>query len=121
MYYVYQHSHRLREAYYEVENAGSCQESSPTIGSAVAHVGRLSLGLGSTARAATLTVTKTADTNDGLCDADCSLREATGLATPPDADQRRCILPSAAVSPSPHRWPAGFALGLRFLRHDGLL
>lgn len=29
-----------------------------------------------TARAATYTVTKTADTDDGVCDADCSLREA---------------------------------------------
>jgi len=28
------------------------------------------------ALAATWTVTKTADTNDGVCDADCSLREA---------------------------------------------
>lgn len=28
------------------------------------------------AQAATLTVTKTADTNDTVCDADCSLREA---------------------------------------------
>ena len=28
------------------------------------------------ARAATLIVTKTSDTNDGVCDADCSLREA---------------------------------------------
>ena len=28
------------------------------------------------AQAATFTVTKTADTNDGFCDADCSLREA---------------------------------------------
>src|SRR5688572_24841483 len=28
------------------------------------------------ANAATFTVTKTADTNDGVCDADCSLREA---------------------------------------------
>ncbi|MDH3303714.1 MAG: CSLREA domain-containing protein, partial [Gammaproteobacteria bacterium] len=27
-------------------------------------------------QAATFTVTKTADTNDGTCDADCSLREA---------------------------------------------
>jgi CSLREA domain-containing protein len=33
---------------------------------------------------ATLTVTKTADTNDGVCDADCSLREAVGLAAPGD-------------------------------------
>ena len=30
--------------------------------------------------AATFTVTKTADTNDGVCDADCSLREAIGAA-----------------------------------------
>ena len=30
--------------------------------------------------AATYTVTKTADTNDGTCDADCSLREAIGAA-----------------------------------------
>src|SRR5688500_16223937 len=32
------------------------------------------------AQAATLTVTKTADTNDGACDADCSLREAFAAA-----------------------------------------
>src|SRR5512147_992156 len=30
----------------------------------------------SPAQAATFTVTKTADTDDGVCDADCSLREA---------------------------------------------
>ena len=36
----------------------------------------LCLGTGITARAATFTVTKTADTNDGTCNADCSLREA---------------------------------------------
>lgn len=36
--------------------------------------------LASTVSAATLTVTKTADTNDGVCDADCSLREAIGAA-----------------------------------------
>ena len=33
-----------------------------------------------TANAATYTVTKTADTNDGVCDADCSLREAVTAA-----------------------------------------
>lgn len=33
-------------------------------------------GLSGIAHAATFTVTKTADTNDGTCDADCSLREA---------------------------------------------
>ena len=31
-------------------------------------------------QAATFTVTKTADTNDGVCDADCSLREAVSAA-----------------------------------------
>ena len=30
--------------------------------------------------AATFTVTKIADTNDGVCDADCSLREAVAAA-----------------------------------------
>ena len=32
------------------------------------------------ASAASFTVTKTADTNDGVCDADCSLREAISAA-----------------------------------------
>lgn len=32
------------------------------------------------ARAATFTVSKTADTNDGTCNADCSLREAAAAA-----------------------------------------
>ncbi len=35
-------------------------------------------------RAATLTVTTTADTNDGVCDADCSLREAVSAAASGD-------------------------------------
>ncbi len=34
----------------------------------------------SIAQAATFTVTKTADTNDGVCDGDCSLREAIAAA-----------------------------------------
>src|SRR6185295_3614990 len=34
----------------------------------------------STALGATFTVTKIADTNDGVCDADCSLREAIAAA-----------------------------------------
>lgn len=34
--------------------------------------------------AATLTVTKTADTNDGICDSDCSLREAIDVAASGD-------------------------------------
>lgn len=36
------------------------------------------------AQAATLTVTKTADTNDGVCNSDCSLREAIAVATSGD-------------------------------------
>lgn len=36
--------------------------------------------ISATALAATFTVTKTADTNDGTCDADCSLREAVAAA-----------------------------------------
>ena len=42
-------------------------------------------GLQGVAHGATLTVTKTADTNDGVCDAaDCSLREAIAAAAPGD-------------------------------------
>jgi len=42
---------------------------------------------GQPAHAAAFTVTKTADTNDGVCDADCSLREAIGAANAlPGAD-----------------------------------
>ena len=37
------------------------------------------LCLSLTASATVYTVTKTADTNDGVCDADCSLREAVGV------------------------------------------
>lgn len=40
----------------------------------------LVIGLTMAAQAATLTVTKTADTSDGVCDADCSLREAIAAA-----------------------------------------
>ncbi len=36
------------------------------------------------AQAATRTVTKSVDTNDGVCDADCSLREAIAVAAPGD-------------------------------------
>jgi CSLREA domain-containing protein len=36
------------------------------------------------AHAATRTVTKVADTNDGVCNADCSLREAISVAAPGD-------------------------------------
>ena len=37
------------------------------------------------ANAATLTVTKTADTNDGVCDSDCSLREAIAVSLSGDS------------------------------------
>src|SRR5688500_12333530 len=37
-----------------------------------------------TVHAADFTVTKRADTNDGICDADCSLREAVSVAAPGD-------------------------------------
>ena len=36
------------------------------------------------ARAASITVTKIADTNDGVCDSDCSLREAIAVASTGD-------------------------------------
>lgn len=39
------------------------------------------------AKAATWTVTKTADTNDGLCNSDCSLREAIAAASPLGTDE----------------------------------
>ena len=38
------------------------------------------VSMASVLNAATLTVTKTADTDDGVCDADCSLREALSVA-----------------------------------------
>lgn len=47
----------------------------------------LILLLGMPAFAATLFVTKTADTRDGVCDGDCSLREAVSAATPGDVIQ----------------------------------
>ncbi len=40
----------------------------------------LAIGLGQTVFGAVYTVTKIADTNDGTCDADCSLREAVAAA-----------------------------------------
>ncbi|MBI2612881.1 CSLREA domain-containing protein [Candidatus Kaiserbacteria bacterium] len=46
----------------------------------VVGVALVPLTLATPALAATFTVTKTADTNDGVCDADCSLREAIGAA-----------------------------------------
>ena len=39
-----------------------------------------------TIQAATFTVTKTADTNDGVCNADCSLREAIAAANTAASD-----------------------------------
>ncbi|MEO6052114.1 MAG: choice-of-anchor Q domain-containing protein [Pyrinomonadaceae bacterium] len=43
-------------------------------------------GTSSISMAATFTVTKTADTNDGVCDADCSLREAIAAANSAGSD-----------------------------------
>jgi CSLREA domain-containing protein len=45
----------------------------------------MAMGLASASFAATLTVTKTADTNDGICNADCSLREAIAVAASGDS------------------------------------
>ncbi|MBS1796064.1 MAG: CSLREA domain-containing protein [Acidobacteria bacterium] len=45
------------------------------------------LTLAAFAEGATLTVTKTADTNDGVCDADCRLREAVAAAASGDTIQ----------------------------------
>ncbi len=51
----------------------------------------------SPARAATFTVTKTADTNDGVCDTDCSLREAIVAANAsPGADT--VVVPAGTYS-----------------------
>ena len=47
---------------------------------AIIALGALLTQLAAAAPAATFTVTKTADTNDGACNADCSLREAIGAA-----------------------------------------
>ncbi len=54
-------------------------------------------------QAATLTVTKVADTNDGTCDADCSLREAIAAAA--SGDTITFALPGAAP------WTITLALG----------
>ena len=57
----------------------------------------LFLGGSNLASAATFTVTKTADTNDGLCDADCSLREAVFAAL----RRRGCALCTASARVHP--------------------
>ncbi len=50
-------------------------------------IGVLTVLFAQAAFSATYTVTKTADTNDGVCDTDCSLREAIAAANAtPDAD-----------------------------------
>lgn len=54
----------------------------------------LSFASGS-AQGATLTVTKTVDTNDGVCDADCSLREAVHAANVATTDDSIEFSPSA--------------------------
>lgn len=49
------------------------------------------------AAAATFTVTKTADTNDGVCDSDCSLREAV-LAANAAAGPDRIVVPAGTYT-----------------------
>ena len=57
------------------------------IGLAILLTGFLGLQVVPVVQAATFTVTKTADTNDGVCDSDCSLREAIRAANAaPGAD-----------------------------------
>jgi CSLREA domain-containing protein len=52
-----------------------------------------------TTRAAVLTVTKVADTNDGVCDADCSLREAVAAANASPANDRIVFEPTVFETP----------------------
>jgi uncharacterized repeat protein (TIGR01451 family)/CSLREA domain-containing protein len=47
---------------------------------------------------ATFTVTKTADTNDGFCDADCSLREAIGAANANGLTADMVIIPAGTYT-----------------------
>jgi CSLREA domain-containing protein len=54
----------------------------------------VALGSARVAQGATLTVTKTADTDDGICDADCSLREAIAAASSGD----EIILPAGTYT-----------------------
>ncbi|MBS1794954.1 MAG: carboxypeptidase regulatory-like domain-containing protein [Acidobacteria bacterium] len=61
------------------------------------------------AAAATLTVTKLADTNDGVCDADCSLREAIAAANSSAADDT--IVFDAAVFAGSQKITLASALG----------
>lgn len=60
---------------------------------AVFAVALAALMLAAPARAATFTVTKTGDTADGACDADCSLREAV-IAANASADDDTIVLPA---------------------------
>jgi CSLREA domain-containing protein len=54
----------------------------------------LFLGAAGNALAANFTVTKIADTNDGVCDADCSLREAVAAANAVGSNDTIAFAPS---------------------------
>jgi len=58
---------------------------------------------------ATYTVTKTADTNDNVCDADCSLREALGSAAATSADDVINFDPYVFSTPQTILFPGGGA------------
>ncbi len=59
----------------------------------------ITFGLGSTAFGITFTVTKAADTNDGYCDLDCSLREAVNAVNVYPSDDEINFLPSVFSVP----------------------
>lgn len=52
----------------------------------------VALTLPPTASAATFTVTKTIDSKDGMCNSDCSLREAIIAANQQHGTDTRCLL-----------------------------
>ncbi len=73
----------------------------------------------STASGAVFTVTKTADTNDGLCDSDCSLREAVDAATSLISDNLVLFSPSLNGSTITIGAPALHLFGAKSIRIEG--
>lgn len=67
----------------------------------------------SQAQAATFTVNKTADTNDGTCDADCSFREAVAAANAnPGADTIEFNIPTSDPGWDTAEFPNAFKLAI---------